>query len=55
MIYIILSNMLNFYMISEPCWSNGHGFESHHPYLFDKNQAQNNIDLYKFQAQKPFT
>jgi len=36
-------------------WSNGHEFESHHPYLFDKNQAQCNASLCKFQAQRAFT
>jgi hypothetical protein len=30
-------------------------FESHHPYLFDKNQAQCNVDLCKFQTQRAFT
>jgi len=29
-------------------------FESHHPHLFDKNQAQNNMSLYKFQVQMAF-
>jgi hypothetical protein len=33
----------------------GHEFESHHPYLFDKNQAQGNVGLCKFQAQRAFT
>jgi hypothetical protein len=28
-------------MVSEPWWPNNYEFESHHPYLFDKNQAQN--------------
>jgi len=42
-------------MISESWWSNDHEFKSHHPYLFDKNQAQDKISLYKFQAQKAFT
>jgi hypothetical protein len=26
-----------FDMVSEPWWPSGHEFESHHPYLFDKN------------------
>jgi len=42
-------------MISEPWWQSGHEFESHHPYLFDKNQAQGNASMYKFQVQKVFT
>ena len=29
-------------------------FESHHPYLFDKNQAQGNVNLCKFEAQNFF-
>jgi hypothetical protein len=41
-------------MVSEPWWPNGHKFESHHPYLFDKNQAQDNVSLCKFQTQKAF-
>ena len=42
-------------MVLEPWWLSGHEFESHYSYLFDKNQAQNNISLCKFQAQKTFT
>jgi hypothetical protein len=39
----------------KPWWSNGYEFESHHPYLFDKNQVQGDVGQYKFQAQKIFT
>jgi hypothetical protein len=42
-------------MISESWWPSGHEFESHHPHLFDKNQAQGNMDMCKFQAQIAFT
>jgi hypothetical protein len=42
-------------MVSEPWWPSGHEFESHHPHLFDKNQAQGKVDLCKFQAQRAFT
>jgi hypothetical protein len=42
-------------MISESWWPSGHEFESHHPHLFDKNQAQGNMDKCKFQAQRAFT
>jgi hypothetical protein len=42
-------------MVSEPWWPSGHEFESHHPYLFDKNKAQGNVDMCKFQAQRAFT
>ena len=35
--------------------SSGHKFESHHPHLFDKNWAQDNMGMCKFQAQKAFT
>jgi hypothetical protein len=41
-------------MVSEPWWLSGHEFESHHLYLFDKNQAQGNVSLCKFQAQRTF-
>jgi hypothetical protein len=41
-------------MVSESWWSSGHEFESHHPHLFDKNQAQGKMDLYKFQTQMTF-
>jgi len=44
-----------FDMVSEPWWPSGHEFESHHPHLFDKNQAQGKVDLCKFQAQRAFT
>jgi hypothetical protein len=43
-----------FDMVSEPWWSSGHEFESHNSYLFDKNQAQSNMSLYKFQSQRAF-
>jgi len=39
-------------MIKAP---SSHEFESHNPHLFDKNQAQDNMNLYKFQAQRAFT
>ena len=42
-------------MVLEPWWLSGHEFESHHPHLFDKNQAQGNVGLCKFQAQRAFT
>ena len=42
-------------MVSEPWWPSGHELESHHPHLFDKNQAQGNVGLCKFQAQMTFT
>ena len=42
-------------MVSEPWWPSGHGFESHHPHLFDKNQAHSNVGLCKFQTQMAFT
>jgi len=42
-------------MVSEPWWLSGHEFESHHPYLFDKNQTQDNMDMCMFQAQRAFT
>jgi hypothetical protein len=42
-------------MVSEPWWLNSYEFKSHHPYLFDKNWAQGNVSLCKFQAQKAFT
>jgi hypothetical protein len=42
-------------MVSESWWSSGHEFEPHQPYLFDKNWAQGNVSLCKFQAQKAFT
>ena len=42
-------------MVSELWWLSGHKFESHHPHLFDKNQAQDNVSLCKFQAQISFT
>jgi hypothetical protein len=42
-------------MISESWWLSGLEFDSHYPYLFDKNQAQGNISLRKFQAQRIFT
>ena len=42
-------------MVSEPWWLSGYEFESQHPYLFDKNQAQGNMSLYKFQVQRVFT
>jgi hypothetical protein len=45
-----------FDIVSEAWWPNDHEFESHHPCLFDKkNQAQDNISLCKFQAQRIFT
>jgi hypothetical protein len=46
-----------FDLVSESWWPNGHEFKSHHSHLFDKkkNQAQGNVCLYKFQAQKTFT
>ena len=37
-------------MVSESWWSSDHKFESYHPHLFDKNQAQDNVNLCKFQA-----
>jgi hypothetical protein len=42
-------------MVSEPWWPSGHEFESHHPHSFDKNQAQGNVGMCKFQAQRVFT
>jgi hypothetical protein len=39
-------------MISDPWWSSDHEFESHHFYLFDKNQAQDNMGLCGFQVKK---
>jgi hypothetical protein len=42
-------------MISEPWWLSGHEFESHYPYLFYKNQAQDNMSLCKFQVRRVFT
>jgi len=37
-------------------WPSGHEFESHHSYLFDKNQVQGNVvGLCKFQIQRAFT
>ena len=39
-------------MISDPWWSSDHEFESHHSYLFDKNQTQDNVGLYGFQVKK---
>jgi hypothetical protein len=42
-------------MVSEPWSPSGHEFESHHLYLFDKNQAQDNMSLCKFQIQIAFT
>jgi len=41
-----------FNMISEPWWLSDHEFESHHLYLFDKNQVQGNVSLSRFQAQR---
>ena len=41
--------------MSESWWSSSHEFESHHPYLFDKNKAQDNVELCKLQVQKAFT
>jgi hypothetical protein len=41
-------------MVSKPWWPSGHDFESYYPYLFDKNQAQGNVDLCKFQVQRTF-
>jgi hypothetical protein len=35
-------------------WLNSHEFEFHYPYLFDKHQAQGNVNLYKFPAQRAF-
>jgi hypothetical protein len=42
-------------MISETWWPSGHEFESHHLYLFDKNQSQDNTGLCKSQVQMIFT
>jgi hypothetical protein len=42
-------------MVSKSWWLSGHEFESHHPYLFHKNQAQGNVGICKFQAQRAFT
>ena len=42
-------------MVSEPWKPSGYDFKSHHPYLFDKNQAQDNMSLCKFQVQRAFT
>jgi hypothetical protein len=42
-------------MVSESWWSSDHKFESYHPHLFDKNQAQDNVGLCKFQVQRAFT
>jgi len=42
-------------MVSKPSWSSGHEFESYYLYLFDKNQAQDNVGQCKFQAQRTFT
>jgi hypothetical protein len=36
-------------MVSEIWWLSDHEIESHYPYLFDKNQAQDNMDICKFQ------
>jgi len=44
-----------FDMVSELWWPSGHEFESHHPYLFDKNQVQGNVGSCKFQVQRAFT
>ena len=38
-------------MVSELWWSSSYEFEYHHFYFFDKNQAQDNMDLYKFKTQ----
>jgi hypothetical protein len=42
-------------MLPELWWPSGHEFESHHPHLFDKNQAQDNVGLCKFQARMTVT
>jgi hypothetical protein len=42
-------------MVLESWWPSGHEFESHHSYLFDKNEAQSSVSLCKFQAQRAFT
>jgi hypothetical protein len=42
-------------MVSETWWPSNHEFESHHSYLFNKNQAQDNMSLYKSQVQMTFT
>ena len=42
-------------MVSKPCLPSGHEFEFHYPILFDKNQAQDNMSLCKFQARRAFT
>jgi hypothetical protein len=44
-----------FDIVSEPWWPSGHEFKYHHPHLFNKNQTQSNMDMYKFQIQKAFT
>jgi hypothetical protein len=41
-------------MVLESWWTSSHEVESHHPHLFDKNQAQCNMGICKFQAQKAF-
>jgi len=41
-------------MVSESWWSSGHEFESYYLYVFDKNQAQSNVGLCKFQVQRTF-
>ena len=42
-------------MVSELSWLSGHKFKSHHHNLFDKNQAQINMSMRNFQAQRAFT
>ena len=41
-------------MGSEPWWPSDHEFEFHNPYLFDKNETQGNVSMWKFQAQRAF-
>jgi len=43
-----------FDMVSEPWWLSDHEFESHHPHLFDKNQAQDDVSLCKFSSLNDF-
>jgi hypothetical protein len=44
-----------FNIILEPWWLWDQDLESHYPHLFDKNQAQGNMSLYRFQDQMTFT
>jgi hypothetical protein len=37
-----------FYIVSESWWLKNYEFKSHYPNLFNKNQAQSDVGLYKF-------